>query len=245
MRALIAAEYFKLRTVRTGWMLLGAVVALTALSVSAAVAGLGSAGRDLQSEEGVRAVLHVAGSGALFVLMLGITITAGEYRHRTAVDTFLTTPRRSQVLAAKLAASISVGMLFGAVATSVAVAAAQLAYHLKGLTLPLGSGMAWQILIGSVIYAALFGGLGASIGSLIRNQLAAILATIAVMIVAEPMIMVLVPAAGRWLPAAMGRALVSDPGGEYLSPLPAGVILFGYAAVIMLIAAAVDRRRDA
>lgn len=245
MKALISAELFKLRTVRTGWVLMGTVVAITMLSVAAAVAGLADANQDLESPEGVKAVLHVAGSGALFVLMLGITITAGEYRHRTAVDTFLTTPKRSQVLLAKLISALSTGVVYGLVATTVAVVTAVIAYQVKGLSLPLGGAMFWQILIGAVVYAALFGGLGASIGSLIRNQMVAIIVTIAVLIIAEPMVIVLAPSVGRWFPAAMGRALVSDPGGNYMSPPVAGLMLFIYVGAVMIIAAAIERRRDA
>jgi ABC-type transport system involved in multi-copper enzyme maturation permease subunit len=245
MRSLLAAEFLKLRTVRTAWVLLGTVAAITALSVAAAVAGVGSGRFDLESDEGVRAVLHVAGSGAIFVLMLGVIITAGEYRQNTAVDTFLTTPRRSRVLTAKLVTALSAGVVFGGVATSVAIATASLAYHFKGLTLPLGTGLAWQILFGAVVYAALFGGLGASIGSLIRNQVVAIIGTIAVIIVAEPMVFVISPTVGRWLPAALGRAVVSDPGGDFLEPTTAGIMLFLYVAVIMAFASRIERRRDA
>ncbi len=245
MKALLAAEFLKLRTTRTIWVLLGVIIAVTALSVAAAVAGVGPRKLDLETEDGIRAVLHVAGSGAIFVLMLGIIITAGEYRQGTAVDTFLTTPRRIRVLVAKLMTSMSAGVVFGAMATGVAVLTASLAYAFKGLELPLGMGLAWQILVGAVIYAALFGGLGASIGSLIRNQVAAIIGTVAVVIIAEPMVFVISPGVGRWLPAALGRAVVSDPGGEFLSQPAAGVMLFLYVAVIMIVAGGIERRRDA
>lgn len=243
MRSLLSAEFLKLRTTKTMWGLLFAVVAITTLSVSASVAGVGNL--DLESDEGIKAVLHVAGSGALFVLMLGIIVTAGEYRQRTAVDTFLTTPKRTRVLVSKLTASVSTGAAYGAVATVVAIVTATIAYRMKGLSLPLGNGLAWQILIGAVIYAALFGGLGASIGSLIRNQIFAIIFAIAVMIIAEPMIFVLSPALGKWFPAALGRSLVSDPGGDYVGPVLAGLLLFIYALAIMSIAALVESRRDA
>ncbi len=210
MKSLLSAEFLKIRTTRTASALLGAIVVITALSIVATVARGVPGNVSLESDEGIRAVLHVAGSGALFVLILGVIVTAGEYRQKTSVDTYLTTPKRSRVLVAKLAASMCAGVLFGA-----------------------------------VVYAALFGGLGASIGSLIRNQIVAIIATIAVLIIAEPMIFVLSPSIGRWLPAALGRAIVSDPGGDFLSQPVAGVILFSYVTVIMIAAAAIERRRDA
>jgi ABC-type transport system involved in multi-copper enzyme maturation permease subunit len=245
MKSLLAAEFLKLRTIRTVWALLASVVAITALAVAASVAGVGPGNLDLETEEGVRSVLHVAGSGAILVMMLGITITAGEYRHNTAVDTFLTTPMRSRVLISKLVTSVGAGAVFGTAATVVAVVTAALAYQVKGLQLPLGTGMAWKILLGAVIYAALFGGLGASIGSLVRNQIAAIIGAFALVIVAEPMVFVISPGVGKWLPAALGRALVSDPGGNFLGPVESGVLLFVYAGAIMAVAAFMERRRDA
>ena len=40
--------------------------------------------------------------GVLFVSLLGILLITNEYYHQTATTTFLTTPHRSRVVAAKL-----------------------------------------------------------------------------------------------------------------------------------------------
>ena len=106
---LLAAEVLKLRTTRTIGLLLLAMVGITGLAVTGAVVLASNANLDLQSEHGVRTVLHVSASGALFVLVLGAMISAGEFRHRTATDTFLTTPRRWRVVAAKLVTAAVAG----------------------------------------------------------------------------------------------------------------------------------------
>jgi hypothetical protein len=61
----------------------------------------------------VRRMLPVAGIGALLTLIAGTLITACEYRRGAAADTFLTTPRRHRVVAAKLAVGAGVGAVSG------------------------------------------------------------------------------------------------------------------------------------
>jgi ABC-type transport system involved in multi-copper enzyme maturation permease subunit len=247
MGDLVAAELLKLRTTRTVWALLAATVALTALAVTGAVmaADSGNAKLDLESEHGVRTVLHVAGSGAIFVLVLGIILAAGEYRQRTAVGTFLTTPRRGRVIAAKLVVGAGVGTLFGAIAAVVALGAANHNYQAKGYTFPVDSSDAWTILGGAILYAGLFGAIGAATGSLVRSQVGAIVGWLVWLAVAENILVELSPSVGRWLPVAAGRALVRDPDGELLSQPVAAVVLATYAAAIMAIAMISERRRDA
>lgn len=150
MMALLRAEMLKLRTTRTVWGLLVATVVLTGAAVAGAVVVADNAGIALESEKGVRLALHVSGAGAIFVLVLGIVMTAGEYRQRTATDTFLTTPDRWRVLVAKLVSAMAVGAGFGAVSAGVALAVGSHVYQLKGYPLPLDASGAWSILLGAV-----------------------------------------------------------------------------------------------
>ncbi len=246
MTDLIAAEFLKLRTTRTAWALLAATVAVSGLAVAGAViGGARAADFDLESTRGVRTVLAVSASGAVFVLVLGIIISAGEYRQRTAIDAFLTTPRRWRVIIAKLTAATSTGVLFGALSSGVAIAVASQVYRLKGYAFPLTSAEAWSTLAGAVLYAALFGALGAATGSLVRNQVVAIVGWLAWLFVVEHVAGQLVRTVGRWLPAGAGRSLVRDPGNGLLSPGVAGVVLALYAVAIMAIAVVSERYRDA
>lgn len=246
MTDLFAAEILKLRTTRTAGALLLATLAVTALAVTGAILAADSgANLDLESDRGLRTVLHVSGSGAVFVLVLGIILSAGEYRQRTATDTFLTTPRRGKVIAAKLAVATVTGAVFGGLSALVAVAVANHVYAIEGYTFPLQSSDAWQILGGAVIYAALFGAVGAATGSLVRNQVGAIVGWLAWLAVAENILFQIAPGPGRWLPVAAGRALVRDPDGDLLNQPTAAAVLILYGVAIMAAAIISENHRDA
>jgi ABC-2 type transport system permease protein len=245
MTDLVAAEVLKLRTTRTPWALLAATLAVSALAVASAITVAADTDLNLESVRGVRTILNVSASGAIFVLILGIIISAGEYRQHTAIDTFLTTPRRSRVIAVKLAVAGGTGIIFGALTSGVSIAVADVTYALSGLTFPLGSSDAWATMGGATLYAALFAAMGAATGSLVRNQVVAIVGWLAWIAVVEHIAVGLVPALGRWLPAAAGRALMRSPGEDSLSPLTAGLVLAAYAVTIMGAAIMVERYRDA
>jgi ABC-2 type transport system permease protein len=246
MTDLLAAEFLKLRTTKTIWGLLAATVAFSALAVAGAViAGADTASLDLETERGVRTVLAVSASGAIFVLLLGVIIAAGEYRHRTATDTFLTTPRRWRVIAAKLTVATAIGAAFGALSAGVAIAVADQLYRIEGYAFPLDSSDAWSTLGGAVLYAALFGALGAATGSLVRNQVGAIVGWLAWLFVAEHIGVQLLPDLGRWLPAAAGQALVRAPDDDLLSQPTAAIVLALYGVAIMSVAIVAEGRRDA
>jgi ABC-2 type transport system permease protein len=242
---LLLAEALKLRTTRTMWALLAATVAVSALAVASAVVVGADTTLDLESARGARSVMNVTGNGAIFVLVLGVIISAGEFRMGTATDTFLTTPRRGRVVVAKLVTAGVVGLVFGALAAGVSLGVAGVSYRLEGLTFPLGSSDAWSTLGGSVLYAALFGAIGAATGSLVRNQVVAIVGWLGWIAVVEHIATGFAPEIGRWFPVAAGRALVGEAGGDLLSRGTAAIVLFGYALVIMGLAVVSERYRDA
>ncbi len=246
MTRLLSAEFLKLRTTNTAWMLLLATLLVTGLAVTGAViVAADNSSLDLESAKGVRTVLHVSASGAIFVLILGIIVSAGEYRQGTAIDTFLTTPVRWKVIAAKLTTGAFAGVVFGGLAVGVALAVASHVYALKGYTFPMGSSGAWAILAGSIGYATLFAVIGAATGSLLRNQVGAIVGWLAWLFVGEQIVFQLASSVGRWLPGAAGRALVRDPNGDLLAQPVAAIVLAAYCAVFLVGALLMERYRDA
>jgi len=245
MKNLIAAEFLKLRTTKTTWALLAATVMTTSLAVIAAILVASNSKLDLESLSGIRTILHVTASGGIFVLVLGVIISAGEYRQRTATDTFLTTPKRWKVIGSKLIVATSTGVVFGAIAAISAIGVANHVYAVKGYTFPLGSSQAWTMLGGSVLAAALFGAIGAASGSLVRNQVTAIVAWLTWLFVIENIVLGFSSTLGRWLPAALNRSLVRDPDADLLGQTTAGLALLSYALVIMFVALSYESKRDA
>jgi hypothetical protein len=87
-----------------------------------------------------------------------------------------------------------------------------------------------------VLYAALFGAIGAATGSLVRNQVVGIVAWLAWIAVVEHIATGFAPTVGRWLPVAAGRSLVGEPNQELLSRGMAAIVLALYVLAIMSLA---------
>ncbi|MGD0248896.1 MAG: ABC transporter permease, partial [Candidatus Limnocylindrales bacterium] len=144
MRTLIANELFKLRTSRAPWLILVAQLAI----IVAGMSGMAIAKLDFQSPGAARLLLCHAGMSSLFVLVLGIMAVAGEYRDGTITDTFMSTPRRSRVIAAKLVAYTGLGSVFGILSSVTALIVAAIWFSAKGVGFDPASAQVWQTLVG-------------------------------------------------------------------------------------------------
>jgi ABC-2 type transport system permease protein len=244
MKDLVAAEWLKLRTTR---ILYGSVPAALALSFAAVAGAVLSAdgAAELESTGGIRDALSVTGTGAILVLVVGILISAGEYRHGTAADTFLTTPRRNRVVAAKLTVGAGLGVAVGVITSLACLGIASLLYSVEGATFPLGDGEVWLILGGALVYTSLFAILGVALGVLIRNQVLAIASALAWLAVIEHTLVTIIPDVGRWLPVAAGQAIVRTDLDDLLTPLAGIAVLTTYGAAIALAGIRVATTRDA
>jgi len=241
---LLAAEWLKLRTTRLLYGMIPATVALSFAAVAGAVLAADNAA-ELESTDGIRRVLSVTGTGAILVLVVGILISAGEYRHGTAADTFLTTPRRHRVVAAKLAVGAGVGLAAGVITSVACVGIASILYAVDGATFPFGDVEVWLTLVGTLGYTTLFAILGVALGSLVHNQVLAVAGALAWLAVIEHTLVNLVPDLGRWLPAAAGQAIVRTPLDDLLSPLAGAAVLTTYGVAIALAGIRVAATRDA
>jgi ABC-2 type transport system permease protein len=242
MRSLLSAEWLKLRTTR---LLYGTIPAAIGISI-AAVAGtiLSGHAAELGSPDGVRRVFSVTGAGAIVVLVVGILIATGEFRHGTAVDTFLTTPRRRDVITAKLLTGAGLGLAVGVVTALAAIGTASLLYPQLGASFELLSREVWLSASGTLVYTTLFAVVGVSVGALLRNQVFAITGALAWIAIVEHTLVNLAPAIGRWLPAGAGQAIVRTPIDGLLSPLAGTAILAGYCAVIAVAGVRIETARD-
>ena len=244
MSKLVSAEWLKLRTTRVLHGMIPVVVVVSLAAVAGAVLAADRADVELASTRGIRRVLPVTGTGAVLVLLLGILISAGEYRHRTVADTFLTTPQRHRVVCAKLAIGAVVGLAVGVITALACVAGAAFLYNIKGSAFPFTDVEVWLTLGGTLVYTTLFAVLGVALGTLIRNQVLAVAVALAWIGIVEHILVNVAPAIGRWLPAAAGQAIVRTPLDGLLSPLAGIAVLVAYATAVASVGAVLAVSRD-
>jgi ABC-2 type transport system permease protein len=242
MLSLIGNEWTKLRTVRGPWLL----IAIQQAVIVAGVSGLAAAGTDLDTDDGVRTLMSHAGLvSAIFTLVLGVTAVAGEYRHRTVTDTYLATPHRARVVAAKLAVYTLLGTAAGVLSAAVGTAVTALWLAADGSPLDLRSGMVWRIAAGIVAFNLVYAAIGVALGALVRNLTAAVTAALVWIALVETIVGNLLGDLGRWLPNRAGLALGYMPSTVPVLPQwGAGLVLVGYAVVIVVAASATTVRRD-
>jgi hypothetical protein len=123
------------------------------------------------------------GSGSLVAVLGAIGLTS-EFRHRTATATFLATPRRSRVVAAKLVTFPLLGAAYGLACVVVTVAIALPWLSANGIEVSLVANGIPGTLAGVVAGSALFGLVGVGVGALLRDQVGAVVVLLVYLFVA-------------------------------------------------------------
>ncbi len=250
MIALVRAELQKLRTVRLPLWLLLTTLALVLLGVLATVltAGLEGAPLELEDPELLARTVASASGGNIVVLILGIMTLTQEFRFGTATPSFLVTPRRGRVLVAKLVAVAITGALFAVISAVLAVALGAALIAVRGGT-PTWDSAVVQVLLGVMLVMVLYGPIGIALGALVRNQIAAVVGSLAWFFIFEQLLVALLPSVGRWTPGGASSAVLqlgdlATTRGELLPIGGGALLLVAYAVVLSLAAARLTLRRD-
>jgi ABC-type transport system involved in multi-copper enzyme maturation permease subunit len=235
--ALVGSELLKARTTRTALGLALGLLALVALFVTVTTIV-----EDSSNAHPTRDALGTLGFVPLFALLFGILAVASEWRHGTVSQTFLVTPRRERVVAAKLVSSAIVGV-------ALAVVAAVLALVIVAIGLPANGfdfdgGEAWRIAAEVVVAGALWGALGAALATVLPNQVGAIIGALAWLFVVESIISGIWPHVGQWLPGGAVNGLIHTGDGVHLSVGAAIVVTLGYVLLFAVAGIVLLRRRD-
>jgi ABC-2 type transport system permease protein len=240
MTALVSAEFLKLRTTRTAYGFLAAIVLLT-LGVVAA----NSANVSTRTKEDLLEALSGAGIAAALLLVLGIVATTGEHRHGTITSSLLASPDRRRLIGAKVLAYLVTGALLGlaAVIATLAVAVPWLSARDAPLDL-LDAGDYLGLLGKGVAVSALSGAVGVGIGAIVRNQVAAVVGTLIYLFVVEPVIGVISSEVAAYTIGGSQSSLTAAPVEDALAPLPGGLLLAAWALVLVIVGAELEERRD-
>ena len=258
--ALVLSELHKIISTRLWWGLLVGAVVYTVIQAGANAALAGTepgAGQPATAALGTAEAIRTVYASSqfqgsyIFAMILGITGMTGEYRYQTITPTFLATPRRARVVLGKMAAHLLVGVGYGVVSVVGALLVGGAVIAARGYDLGLGADRLWSSILLAVVAVGLWTLLGIGIGTLIRNQVAAVLVAVFVTFLVEPLATFVLAANDldaivRWLPTNASTALTS-PGSSfvtYLSWWAGGLVLLGYAAVLAGLGLRLSVRRD-
>jgi ABC-2 type transport system permease protein len=245
--AALRAELFKQRSTRTGLGLFAAMLALVLFVVL--LHGFGLAAGNFDSSSKQLTVLFAWGEvlGALFAALLGAMSITGEIRHGTIRSTFLVTPSRPRVVAAKVWASMLIGTGFGLAAGAVAAGVGTAALRARGIDVRLDAGDYALLVTGGAAATALWAAIGVGVGAVVRNQVPVLVGICAWLLFVENLLVGDIGGVGnvgRLLPGAAGKAISGQDPDTLLAPGVGLVLLAVYAAAAAVAGCLATSRRD-
>lgn len=244
MTALLLSELLKQRSTRTNLGLFLAMLGLVVLAIL--LHGLGLPAQDLARR---KSQLMVFGRGellgALFAALLGAMSITAEFRHGTIRPTFLATPQRGRVVAAKVWASLLTGVVFGLIAVTVAAVVGSAVLAARGVKLQLEGGDLAVLIAGGAAAAALWAAIGVGVGAAVRHQVPTVVGIAAWLLFVEGLLGADAGSfgnVGRYLPGALASAASGQV--PQLAPGLAAVLLALYAVAAAAAGWAVTTRGD-
>ena len=263
MIAGIRSEWLKLRTTAVPWVLTGIALIIDALLTlvyfinhgDGGGGGNGGGGGSFglpdypHTTQQLRNLLGSGFEGYLFALLLGVMMVTTEFRHKTVTTSFLVTPHRPRFVGAKLITAA----ILGAVLAVIMLVATLLG---GGITLS-AQGGSFSALVrqlpavapGMILVFALFAILGVGIGSLLTNQVAALIVSLGWFIILEGILVSLVHGAERWVPSGAATAASNLTRGQgtsfgLFSWWQGALLMLAYGLIFAAIGSAVLTRRD-
>jgi len=261
MIAVLRSEWLKIRTTTIPWILSGIALVLTGLSILVYFLSKGAQGPNQSGGFGpptpnvphtVQQLRNLVGVGIglyIFALLLGVLIITVEFRHKTVTTSFLTTPHRPRFVLGKLLIAAILGIALAVVVLAGTVIGGGIALAAKGGSF---SAMAHQIgavAPGMILVYALFAILGVGVGSLLTNQVAAIVVSLGWFLIVENIIEGIWSGTTRWLPSGAARAAASvSSGGRHDVSLFAwwqgAILILVYGLVFAILGSVLLTKRD-
>jgi hypothetical protein len=239
----LRSELLKMTTTRTLAMLLLTAAGLTLLGTCAE--GLSRTVGKLAQETAQRSMFSAGGSAAVLLSAFAGLITAtSEFRYGTIRPTLLVEPRRRVVLAAKVVAAGLAGAVFASICVALTFGAGFAVLGARGVDPSLTGTHVWELIVGGVAASAIAAILGLGVGTLIRNQVGAIVAVAAYAFAVDAVLFSAVPSIGRYLPGKASDALAGLPTAHLVTPAVGAAVYAAWTLVFLAAAAVRNERSD-
>lgn len=242
MTATFRSELLKLRTTRT---MVGFVVSLLALDILLSLVNGFAIGESLMWQRRYQFQLLATGSLAgAFAATIGIMAMTTEFRHGTIRPTLLATPRRRDVVFAKILACSLAGALLGLASVGISFGLGRLVLHLRDIPFALDNRDILLVFAGTTAASALWGAIGTGVGAAVRNQVAGIVGLFVWVMVLESLLFALLPTAGRYFPGPALNVLTQVETPHQLAILPGVLLALVYVVAATAVGTLVTERRD-
>jgi len=261
MIAVLRSEWVKLRTTTIPWLLSGIALVITGLLILVYFVNHGDGGPRNTGGFGpptpgyphtVQQLRNLVGRGVnvyVFALILGVLIITVEFRHKTVTTSFLTTPHRTRFVLGKILIAALCGAVLAVVVLIGTVVGGGIALSAQGGSF---SAMAHQIgavAPGMILVYALFAVLGVGVGSLLTNQVAAIVVCLGWFLILENIIGGIWTGTVKWLPsgAALAASSVSTGGRDTIFLFnwwQGSLLILAYGLAFAAVGSLVLSRRD-
>lgn len=256
MKRTLKSEFLKLRYQRSTWWLLVGATLYSILNTTSAIASMVAMGEKLElpgldTVDGVRDVYANSMAGYLFAIIIGIMMSSGEFRHNTALATYLAQSDRRVVLYAKMVAAVAAGLVLQLVSTVISMIAGYLYLtRYPHAALPLSDLL--KFIWAAELSGAVLAIVGVAVGTLIRNQTLAIVGSIIWLLLIEGLLVAFYDRLAKWLfTGAISSLLEIKFETSYMSfgqnLLPvwgATLLLISYAAAFSILGMLTTMRRD-
>lgn len=250
MVGLLRAEWIKLRTVASHWVLAAIGVAFTPIVtiLTAAFVNVNDVDPDTVTEVTVGTTIVLG----LLLGAIGVLSFAQEHAHGTIRVTYAAEPRRVRVLTAKAVVLTVTSAVLAAITIYVTNAVAVAVLEARDDRLDFsGAAAQREALLGALVLCVLLTLLGFAIGLLIRNAPAAIAIFVLWPLLAEGLLGALLvtifdDGAVRWLPYSSGfQLLATGPTDDFWGRVPSGLYFGAWVVGLIAVGMAVNTRRDA
>lgn len=220
MIAIVRSEWLKIRTTAVPWVMTGIALLINGLLILVIFlnregGGGGPNGGGAFVSPGytvphttqqLRNLVGAGFQGYLLALLLGALVVTTEFRHKTVTTTFLVTPHRPRMVAGKLILAAILGAVLAVIMLVGTVIGGGLTLVARGGSFSAMIHQLPAVAPGMILVFALFAILGVGVGSVLTNQVAALMVCLGWFVILEGILVQLVHGAERWVPTGAAIA---------------------------------------
>ncbi len=265
MIAVIRSEWLKLRTTAIPWVLTGIALLITGLLILVFFLNHGAAGGGghqfpnagfgpphenyPHTVQQLRNLIGRGIEGYLFALLLGVLIITVEFRHKTVTTSFMVTPRRWEFVLGKLLMAALAAIALAIILLAATVIGGGIALSALGGSFSALFGQLGAVAPGLILVFVLFALLGVGVGSLVTNQVAALIICLGWFLIVENIIEAIWSGTARWLPSGAAAAAANVTAGRgsdvgLFNWWQGSLLILAYGLVFAIVGSVVLARRD-